>query len=140
MVRFSIWFHQILECKTARKFLDLPISLIGGIEISLLSFMIDHNLNFSKQACNMSIATPFLSTSIIVQLLKTFILSYFDYCSTLLFKFEAKNFNDDPKYRINIITSKIRKKKQSKTSKSCILRNVANIEKQFFIKIKCKSS
>ncbi|RNA06123.1 hypothetical protein BpHYR1_023257 [Brachionus plicatilis] len=57
---------------------------LGGIEIkvvkeiSLLGFMIDHNLNFSKQACNMSLATLFLST--FVKLFK--------------FKFEANNFND----------------------------------------------
>ncbi|RNA02644.1 hypothetical protein BpHYR1_010151 [Brachionus plicatilis] len=53
-------------------------------EITFLGYKIDQNLNFSNFACSVSLVRLFyLSTS-------TFILPYFDYCSTLLCYFSKE--------------------------------------------------
>ncbi|RNA39673.1 hypothetical protein BpHYR1_022099 [Brachionus plicatilis] len=51
----------------------------------LLSFKIDKNLNFQNL-----LRLFYLSTSVKIQFLKTFILPYFDYCSTLLCYFSKE--------------------------------------------------
>ena len=74
---------------------DIEIKCVD--EFKLLGVTIDNKLNFNKHVSNLgrcinsklfSIKRIFyLSTSVKVQFFKTFILAYFDYCSTLMIYF-----------------------------------------------------